>query len=913
MVSQQQPGYGRPLLQPTTGNALYHEPLNQYCTGQSSYSQQNEETNQSNESYEANYTLQPNYSQQAQAYHEDTVASEYSDKMSSQYNDNFDTYKDDYYANNCYEQEDSWANYIIEGNPNDHSTLDESANGANNNIDANHAVTAAYNCRHCRKAFKSNNALHRHVQSIHSCTKQAALLTAAVPPPITNQVNYSELCQKLPLSLHSELKSSPVKGAYLTELNKQLVCSNTTNISTNDYGFQGWRYTTVDAQFSQTEPLTSICLDTDCTVSLVNRAFLTNHTLNALIWHMTSPMKVRSLSSISHSADKYVQLDIYLSSHSWTAIIHREVHIVDSLKMNILVSTDILILKKIDVLLSQQKTVIGSCQSMKIPVHVTILSDHTNQTIQFNDETVIPAYGYVTVSIETLDLPTDWDLLFESDCNSAEAYTFIVNHTLNWIQLCNDTNKAVVISHHTQLDRIVEYEADSCFLASQDLLTIANPLIKLNWVKQTFWALLAATAVHHVIMNKLCKECVTDHGVTIYEKPTIIEWINAVVSCYPKLWEDHRHVINVPEEKWMDISLLNNWKDLYKAGQSKIYSLGLKDHEVVNEAFNKLHDQGWMNWTSHSMPFIYPCFVVWKSTLTGCKRCVVVDIQALNWITMSDAYSVSSQADILAAVQGASYISTVDCSSFFYQWRVKSQNCHKLTVTSHCDQETFKVAVISYQNTPAYVQCMIDCLLQPHQSFSRVYIDNIVVFTRSPKLEEHLKHLNAVFQTLDKVRICLSLNKSFLDYPTVQLLGQQVNALGLATAEDKLTVITNLKFPQMLHQLETYLGMTGYLQQYVPHYAAIVKSLQVRKNALSWFCSSVKDNTHKFFTRTTIVDLLTSSELNTFYHLQTMFLRFINLTHYNLSCQLYINMNVFKEFSFSTHIYHTKNSDRSFI
>jgi len=43
----------------------------------------------------------------------------------------------------------------------------------------------------------------------------------------------------------------------------------------------------------------------------------------------------------------------------------------------------------------------------------------------------------------------------------------------------------------------------------------------------------------------------------------------------------------------------------------------------------------------------------------------------LNKITMSDAYSVPSQADILAAVHGANFIFTVDCSAFFYQWWVK--------------------------------------------------------------------------------------------------------------------------------------------------------------------------------------------------------------------------------------------------
>ena len=50
---------------------------------------------------------------------------------------------------------------------------------------------------------------------------------------------------------------------------------------------------------------------------------------------------------------------------------------------------------------------------------------------------------------------------------------------------------------------------------------------------------------------------------------------------------------------------------------------------------------------------------------------------------MSNTYSVSSQAEILAAVHSFNYISTVDCSSFFHQWRVKSEAHNKLTVSSH--------------------------------------------------------------------------------------------------------------------------------------------------------------------------------------------------------------------------------------
>lgn len=118
---------------------------------------------------------------------------------------------------------------------------------------------------------------------------------------------------------------------------------------------------------------------------------------------------------------------------------------------------------------------------------------------------------------------------------------------------------------------------------------------------------------------------------------------------------------------------------------------------------------------------------------------------------------------------------------------------------------------------------MIDRILRPYRHFCRAYVDDIVIF--SSTLKDHLEHLRLVFSALSKMNIHLSPRKSFLGYPSVQLLGQKVDALGLATAEEKLIVIVNLSFPRTLAQLEKYLGLTGYLRQYIRHYVAIAKSL----------------------------------------------------------------------------------------
>ena len=62
------------------------------------------------------------------------------------------------------------------------------------------------------------------------------------------------------------------------------------------------------------------------------------------------------------------------------------------------------------------------------------------------------------------------------------------------------------------------------------------------------------------------------------------------------------------------------------------------------------------------------------------------------------------------------------------------------------------------------------------------------------------------------MNIYLLSRKSFFDYSFVQLLNQKVDVLKLATAKEKLIVITNLFFSKTLAQLKKYLDFMEYLR-----------------------------------------------------------------------------------------------------
>ena len=133
-------------------------------------------------------------------------------------------------------------------------------------------------------------------------------------------------------------------------------------------------------------------------------------------------------------------------------------------------------------------------------------------------------------------------------------------------------------------------------------------------------------------------------------------------------------------------------------------------------------------------------------------------------------------------------------------------------------------------NSIAYVQRQIDKVLRTIRDFAHAYIDDII--TGAEDFQQHVAHLQRLFQLLSEYNIAIAPTKTFLNYPNINVLGQKVDSFGMATAEDKLKAISEIAYPTTLGDLEHYLGLTGYLQNHVHYYAQLASPLQALKTLL---------------------------------------------------------------------------------
>lgn len=91
---------------------------------------------------------------------------------------------------------------------------------------------------------------------------------------------------------------------------------------------------------------TWVCLDSGCTMSLIDKNFLFQRYPTAKLLTMSTPMTVRGIGNHTYDASQFLQLDIFLLNGKGSAgHIKKELHVVNCLPAKVLLLVDIMSLE----------------------------------------------------------------------------------------------------------------------------------------------------------------------------------------------------------------------------------------------------------------------------------------------------------------------------------------------------------------------------------------------------------------------------------------------------------------------------------------------------------------------------------------------------------------------------------------
>ena len=93
--------------------------------------------------------------------------------------------------------------------------------------------------------------------------------------------------------------------------------------------------------------------------------------------------------------------------------------------------------------------------------------------------------------------------------------------------------------------------------------------------------------------------------------------------------------------------------------------------------------------------------------------------------------------------------------------------------------------------------------------FVRNYVDDLLI--ASSNLEEHLHHMQAIFEVLAKAKLSLNLKKCRFAQDQVYFLGFAVDANGFRLPPEKIEAIVKYSRPHDISGLRRFLGLINFI------------------------------------------------------------------------------------------------------
>ena len=405
-------------------------------------------------------------------------------------------------------------------------------------------------------------------------------------------------------------------------------------------------------------------------------------------------------------------------------------------------------------------------------------------------------------------------------------FAHIIHYDTTKVLVQNTSDQPLRIPRRQKLGHVVDIRYDNCFLADAKAALNSATVPPLT---APFFKYEPSCAP---IPTNPSMEKILDNRMKVYGDKHAATLLVRLVAEFPTIWES-QGFFQIPPERWMTVLLKPGWESKVSSIKPRIYPLGNKARQVIDDTFDEMQRKGRLEYTTDPTLFSFPVFVIYKTDSHGRRKGrAVIDLRKLNDLVLLDFYPLPLQSEIIANVQGYTNLAVLNAASFFYQWRLHPDHCFIFTVITYRGQVTFQVPIMGYINSVAYVQRKIDNILRNVRAWAQAYIDDIVCGAKS--FPDLLDKLHTLFEIFLAYNISISPTKLYLNYPNVVLLGQQMYSIGLTTSEQKLKAIKLLTYPDTLGALEYYLGLTGYLRNYIHVYAQLAAPLQALRTTLLW-------------------------------------------------------------------------------
>ena len=212
----------------------------------------------------------------------------------------------------------------------------------------------------------------------------------------------------------------------------------------------------------------------------------------------------------------------------------------------------------------------------------------------------------------------------------------------------------------------------------------------------------------------------------------------------------------------------------------------------------------------YNSPWASPVVMVMKKD--GSLR-FCVDLRQLNAATIKDTHPHPRIDDLLDALHGDRWFSTLDLKSGYWQVPIQERD-KEITAFRASGGQLFEFNQVPFGlcNAPATFYRLMDHVPAGlHGEICLFYLDDIIVFVVT--WEEQLERLCQVFERLRHAKMKLGAEKCTFAAKEVSYLGHSVTEEGLLPDPSLLAAIREIHPPKNATDVRSFLGLAGYYRR----------------------------------------------------------------------------------------------------
>ena len=182
--------------------------------------------------------------------------------------------------------------------------------------------------------------------------------------------------------------------------------------------------------------------------------------------------------------------------------------------------------------------------------------------------------------------------------------------------------------------------------------------------------------------------------------------------------------------------------------------------------------------------------------------------------------------EVFERLSGGQVFSKLDLPDAYHQVELDDKSKRHVVITTH--RGLYRYNRLFFGLSSSIFQGIIDQILRPVKEV-QPYLDDIAF--KGANLDDHLRVLKHVLQTLCQARVKLKREKCVFVQPSIKCLGHILSGDGLRSDPIKVDAVFKAPPPANREQQESFLGLVQYYGRHVPNLSLLAGPLnELRKN-----------------------------------------------------------------------------------